>query len=395
MHSFTKPSAAGARFAAAGCDVILVTGHASVDSVVEALRCGAADYLTKPVDLTRLASILVNVARRRELQEEIQDLRGELRRLGRFGPLIGGSPVMQTVYDYISRVAPTSATVFIQGESGTGKELVAETVHRLSRRRKKPFLVLNCGAVSPTLIESEVFGHERGSFSGADRTHHGYFERATGGSLFLDEITEMPIELQVKLLRVLETGLVVRVGAERDTAVDVRVIAATNRNPAQAVTDGKLREDLYYRLAVFPIALPPLSERTGDIEVLADFFLSALNRDEGASKRFAPDAFARLREHPWPGKVRELKNAVQRAFILADDEIDSQCLHDLFQLEIRTRSDAKLEVPVGSSIADAERHLILATLERFGGDKEKAVEVLGISLKTLYNRLNEYKSNPS
>ena len=247
-------------------EMIVISGHATLDNAIEALRQGASDYLTKPVDLPRLRAILVNVARRRDMTEEIEGLRAELRGLGRFGALIGGSPVMQTVYEQITRVAPSSATVFIQGESGTGKELVAESVHKLSRRRKRPFVVINCGAIAPNLIESELFGHERGSFTGADRLHRGYIERANGGTLFLDEVTEMPLELQVKLLRVLETGRFSRVGGEQELPVDVRVIAATNRDPHQAVIDQKFREDLLYRLRVFPITLPPLRDRAGELE---------------------------------------------------------------------------------------------------------------------------------
>src|SRR5947208_304303 len=304
-------------------EIVLITGHATVDSAVEALRSGASDYLTKPVDIPRLKSVLANVVRRRELREEIESLRGTLRSLGHFGPLIGASPAMQAVYDMIARVAPTDATVLVQGESGTGKELVAETLHQLSRRRKQPFVALNCGAVSPQLIESELFGHEKGSFTGADRQHKGYFERAHGGTLFLDEITEMPQELQVKLLRVLETGQFMRVGTTTPMSADVRLIAATNRNPDLAVADGKLREDLYHRLNVFPISMPPLRDRGTDIELLAQHFLDLLNKQESADKSFAPGAIAALYAHNWPGNVRELKNYAQRAFILADNVIDA------------------------------------------------------------------------
>jgi two-component system, NtrC family, response regulator AtoC len=377
----------------APAEVVLMTGQATVDSAIEALRRGAADYLTKPVDFRRLKSVLVNVLRRGELREEIQTLRAELRNLGRFGPLIGGSPAMQAIYDLIARVAPTEATVLVQGESGTGKELVARTVHQLSRRRKQPFLPLNCGAVSPQLIESELFGHERGSFTGADRTHKGYFERAGGGTLFLDEITEMPIELQVRLLRVLETGTLSRVGAEREIAVDVRVIAATNQDPERAVADGKLREDLLYRLSVFPIHLPPLRERHGDVELLTEDFLAAVNESEKTRKHFTPAALALLRAHPWPGNVRELKNAVQRAFILADEEITPSCLPSLGTGGNAHGAAVALQLRVGSSIAEAERRLILATLDEYAGDKERAALTLGISLKTLYNRLNLYKAS--
>src|SRR6185295_15189390 len=267
-------------------EVVLITGHASIDSAVEALRLGVSDYLTKPLDVGRLKSVLANAARTRELKREIRTLRTTLRQLGRFGALLGASAGMQKVYDLIARVAATDATVFVVGESGTGKEVVAQTIHEHSNRRREQFLPLNCGAVSPTLIESELFGHERGSFTGADRMHKGYFERATPGTLFLDEITEMPIELQVKLLRVLETGMVTRIGGERPIDVNVRVIAATNRRPEDAVAQGKLREDLLYRLSVFPLHLPPLRDRDDDVELLAQHFLEQLNKSEGTKKAF-------------------------------------------------------------------------------------------------------------
>ncbi len=374
-----------------GTQVILITGHASVDNAVEALRLGVSDYLTKPIDIVRLKAVLANILRTRQLQDEIGSLRGELRRLGHFGQLIGASPAMQRLYDPIMRVAPTDATVLLTGESGTGKEVVAETLHALSRRAKKPFLPLNCGSVSPTLIESELFGHERGSFTGADRTHRGYFERATGGTLFLDEITEMPIELQVKLLRVLETGAVIRIGGEKPIDVDVRVIAATNRCPEEAVAQGKLREDLLYRLKVFPIHLPPLRERGDDIELLANHFLQELNQAHETRKAFTRAALEQLQRHTWPGNVRELKNLVHHAFILADTDIDPSCL-PIIAAGLSDPLQPSLHLSVGISVAEADRRLILATLDKLGGDKRRAAAMLGISLKTLYNRLNEYQS---
>jgi two-component system response regulator AtoC len=375
--------------ASAGTQVVLITGHASIDTAIEALRKGATDYLTKPVDIPRLKTVLTNVARAYALREEVGSLRAELRKLGRFGSLVGASPAMQKVYDLISRVAPTDATVLVTGESGTGKELVAESVHAFSRRRSGPFLPVNCGAISPNLIESELFGHERGSFTGADRMHKGYFERAAGGTIFLDEITEMPFELQVKLLRVLETSSVIRIGGERPLPIDARVIAATNRPPEEAVGQGKLREDLLYRLKVFPIQLPPLRERGDDVELLADYFLGLLNKTEGTAKKFSRAALQRLRAHGWPGNVRELKNLVHQAFILADDEVAADCLpQELGSVEVPAGSS--LHIKVGISLDDAERRLIAATLNDCGGDKKKAAEILGISLKTLYNRLHAY-----
>jgi two-component system, NtrC family, response regulator AtoC len=371
-----------------GAEIILITGQATVDTAVEAMRRGASDYLIKPVDFSRVKQVLTNVARTRELKEQIGNLRGELRKLGRFGPLIGASPPMQRVYDLIAKVAQTDATVMLTGETGTGKELVAETVHSLSRRHKEPFLPVNCGAVSPNLIESELFGHERGSFTGADRMHRGYYERAHRGTLFLDEITEMPAELQVKLLRVLETGKVTRIGGSEALTADVRVIAATNRKPEEAVAKGKLREDLLYRLNVFPIPLPPLRDRRDDVDLLAEHFLALLNKEHDTSKEFTRPALNRLRSHNWPGNVRELKNLVHRAFILAEDHIGLDCL----PLGVQESAGSSLNLKVGTSLGEAERRLILATLEEAEGDKKKAAEVLGISLKTLYNRLNEYKS---
>jgi two-component system, NtrC family, response regulator AtoC len=376
---------------ASTAEAIVITGSTSVDSAVDALRGGALDYLTKPVDRARLRSALVNVSRTRALKEEVGSLRGELRDLGRFGRMVGRSKPILEVYDLVARVAPTDATVLITGESGTGKELVAETLHRCSARKDGVLLPVNCGAVSPNLIESELFGHERGSFTGADRQRKGYFERASGGTLFLDEVTEMPIELQVKLLRVLETGTVVRVGGTEPIRVDVRVIAATNRDPAESVKAGRLREDLYYRLNVFPIELPPLRDRSGDIDLLAEHFLAQLNREAGTAKVWSRAALERLRSCSWPGNVRELRNVVQRAFILGDDEIQANVLPLAEEAPASESDDGQvLQVRVGTSIEKVEERLILATLALTDGDKKKAAEILCISLKTLYNRLNVY-----
>lgn len=372
-------------------EIVLITGYASIESSIEALRLGAADYIIKPINIKQLRAILSRVAKPADLKAEIGALRGELRTLGRFGRLLGTSTVMQKVYDQIERVAPTAATVLITGESGTGKELVAHTLHDLSRRRKQVFLPVNCGAISPQLIESEMFGHEKGSFTGALREHKGYFERANGGTVFLDEVTEMPLELQVKMLRVLETGTFMRVGSDREIEVDVRVIAATNRNPQEAVADGKLREDLLYRLQVFPIQLPPLRQRGGDISMLANHFLEKMNMTESTNKFFAAEALKRLEAYNWPGNVRELKNIVQRSFIMADDVIDPDCL-PLQNEQLRHEAGPYFQVRAGSKVADVEKRLIMATLEECGGTKEKAAEMLGISLKTLYNRLREYES---
>ncbi|HEV7499285.1 MAG TPA: sigma-54 dependent transcriptional regulator, partial [Vicinamibacteria bacterium] len=307
-------------------EVVLITGQASVETAVHALRLGAVDYLTKPVDLPRLKTVLATLARTLAMKGEIGALRTELRRMGRFGALIGASPPMQKVYDLIGRVASTGAGILLTGETGTGKEVVAQTIHALSRRSKKPFIPVDCGAISPSVIESELFGHERGSFTGAERQHKGYFERAHEGTLFLDEITEMPLELQMKLLRVLETSDVLRVGADNPIKVDVRIIAATNRRLEDALAAGKLREDLLYRLNVFPIPLPPLRERGDDVERLAEHFLGEFNSASGSTKTFTPAGLERIRRHSWPGNLRELKNAIHHDYIVADQDLGLDAL---------------------------------------------------------------------
>jgi len=373
-----------------GTDVIMVSGAATVDSAIEALRLGALDYLIKPLDTHRLRAVLANAVRVRSLKEEVGTLRGELRKVGRFGRMIGNSPQMQKVYELIARVAPTDATVFVTGESGTGKELVAHAIVELSSRRHKPFIPIDCGAIPPTLIESELFGHERGSFTGATQQRRGHFERASGGTLFLDEITEMPIELQANLLRVLESGVLTRVGGEVRIPVTVRLIAASNRPPKEAIQASKLREDLFYRLNVFPIVLPPLRDRDGDALLLADHFLEALNLTEGTAKCLSAGARERIGAHPWPGNVRELKNELQRAFIMSEGVIELDGLLPGPHLASVPGAGPQPPPGVGGSLDDAERQLILATLERCAGDKKRAAEILGVSLKTLYNRLHLY-----
>jgi DNA-binding NtrC family response regulator len=292
---------------------------------------------------------------------------------------------MQKLYRLIDKVAPTDTTVLIAGESGTGKELVANSIHLLSGRRGNAFVPINCGAIPSNLIEAELFGHERGSFTGAVRTHKGYFERAADGTLFLDEITEMPIEMQVKLLRVLETGRFYRVGGDQEIKARARVIAATNQRPETAVGNGRLREDLWYRLSVFPIDVPPLRERDEDVELLAQHFLDELNLESGTTKVLAASVPTLLRTYPWPGNVRELQNALQRAFIMADREVEIGCSQAV-NLELQEH----LNFRVGTPLAEVEREMILATLSHQRGNKRKAAEALGVSLKTLYNRLNEY-----
>jgi transcriptional regulator with PAS, ATPase and Fis domain len=307
--------------------------------------------------------------------------------------LIGNSPGIQKVRELISRVAPTDSTVLICGESGVGKELVAESVHAMSPRANKPFVAINCAAIPATLIEAELFGHERGSFTGALRTREGVFERADGGTLLLDEITEMPLDLQSRLLRVLETKRLNRVGGNADLPVDVRVLASTNRAPARALEEGRLREDIYYRLAVLTIELPPLRERGEDILVLAEFFLAELNLHNGTRKRLSEDLRARFLRHRWPGNVRELRNAVERAYILCDGELNlsEQDMPTLHGIDERPASRDEIRVSIGTTLDEIERTAILATLKHFEGDKRRAADVLGCSLKTLYNKLHAYQ----
>ena len=369
--------------------VIFITGHASVDLAVEALRLGAADFLTKPIDFARVKMTLANLARTRELSREIGSLRGELRRLGRFGSLVGASTQMQGVYDLIAKVAPTEVAVFVVGETGTGKELVAETVHAMSRRREQPFVPVNCGAIAPGLIESELFGHERGSFTGAERAHRGFFEKANGGTLFLDEITEMPAELQVKLLRVLETKTVERVGGggrgegrrARDRGQQPQAGAGGGgRPPARGPALPT------QRLPDRAAAAARAGRRRGAARAELPGVAQSRERRSGEGLR-PPRPSTGSGAHSWPGNVRELRNIVQRAYIMAGDDID---LGALPLASLAERSGSSLVVRVGTPIEDAERALIMATLEHCAGDKRKAAELLKISLKTLYNRLNVY-----
>jgi DNA-binding NtrC family response regulator len=381
--------------------VVLITGQASLDSAVEALRRGVSDYLTKPLYVERLRKILQDISQTKRLPDELRELRSEQQRTGRFVGIVGRSEPIVRACELISRIAPSSASVLVTGESGSGKDVVARAIHELSRRRHGPWVPVNCGAISPSLMESELFGHERGSFTGAERRHKGYFEQATRGTLFLDEITEMPIELQIKLLRVLETNSLARVGGEQPIQVDVRILAASNRNVQQAIDEGKLRPDLYYRLKVFQIDLAPLRSRREDIPLLAQAFLEDLMQTEGRPKRFTEQALEILGQYNWPGNVRELKNVVHFAYVLSEDLIDADSLPTEVKrggrpaepaTETKTDTGGVLTVRVGSTIAEVERRLILATLREYQDDKPKSASVLGISLKTLYNRLNHYQT---
>jgi DNA-binding NtrC family response regulator len=374
--------------------VVILTGHATVDSAVKALKVGAEDYVTKPVDLPRLQVILKSVEDKQMMKQEILELRRQLQKMGALGHLVGKSPRMQRLFEEIEMVANTDANVFIVGESGSGKEVVANTIHTLSRRRNKPFIAFNCGAIAPTLIESEIFGHEKGAFTNAIKRREGYFELAKGGTIFLDEITEMPIELQVKLLRVLEEGRFRRVGGNEEINIDARIVSASNRDPQKAITDGKMREDLYYRLNVFPIEVPPLRERLEDIPLFSHFFLQKLNETEDKKvEKIDGDFIEALQQYEWPGNVRELRNVINRAFIMArTDVLTVECLPDKLLGSRRKRSKNSIMIPLGQPMEEVEKIVIEETLNMNDGDRRKTAEILGISYKTLYNKTKKYKS---
>jgi DNA-binding NtrC family response regulator len=370
--------------------VLLVTGHGTVETAVEAMRHGAFDYLTKPVDATRLQVLLEKSIEQESLSREVNFLRHQLRQKGSFGQLVGQAKGMQEVYRWIELAATSTAPVLIYGESGTGKELVARTIHDLSNRRNKPFVAINCAAIPETLIESELFGHERGAFTGATERRLGCFELADGGTLFLDEIAEMDNSTQAKLLRVLQEGNFRRVGGGKtEIQVDVRVVAATNRVPSEALAQGQLREDLFYRLNVFAIPLPPLRERKEDIPLLARTFIEEFNRQDNRQIRgLTPDAERALDRYHWPGNVRELRNVVQRAVVLGGTGLIE--FEHLPENVVRTVAPAAPAATGVTPIREMEREMILRALDETGQDKRRAAALLGISLKTLYNTLAKY-----
>jgi DNA-binding NtrC family response regulator len=375
--------------------LVVLTGNATIDSAIKATRRGVFDYLEKPVDGERLRTIADKAVERSTLRKELALLRREAMRQGKLQRLVGRAPKMQEMYRLIDQIAPTSASVLITGESGTGKEVIARTLHRLSPRHPRPFVAINCAAIPETLLESEIFGHEKGAFTGATSARAGCFEQAHEGTLFLDEIGEMPVDLQSKLLRVLEDQKVRRVGGEKEIHVDARVIAATNANVKAVLGSGKFREDLYFRLNVFTLEIPPLRDRREDIPTLAEHFLHEfVSENQSHCAGISEEALEILRGHDWPGNVRELRNAIQRAAILCNEgEIQPHHLPPTVRPRGSSpKSDGKsITVQVGTSIAETEKALILATLQACGGKKPEAAEILGISLKTLYTRLHEYE----
>jgi DNA-binding NtrC family response regulator len=376
--------------------MVLMTGQGTVESAVTAIKQGAYDYLTKPVDPQRLKILLDQIVERHDTQREVRVLRRQLQERGTFGRMIGASAEMRRIYQMLEQAAPTVASVLVSGESGTGKELVAQTLHQLSPRAAQPFVPLNCAAIPDTLLESELFGHEKGAFTGAITRRQGAFELANRGTLFLDEIAEMTPATQAKLLRVLQERSFRPLGGQREQSVDIRVVAATNVLPLEAVRQSKLREDLYYRLNVFAIQLPPLRERKGDIPLLVQAFLKEFNARNGKTIVGASErAMEMLERHSWPGNVRELRNVIERATIVTKgDHIEPADLPPL-------TAAAAVAAPAGAAVSgltpgttvdEAERRLIEVTLEHTGGNKTRAAELLGISLKTLHNKLNRMKS---
>src|SRR5574337_73089 len=377
--------------------VIILTGQGTIESAVQAMKDGAYDYLTKPIDPTRLRLVLDKALERAETIREVHLLRRQLRQRGALGQVVGSSKAMQDVMRQLELVAPTDATLLVTGESGTGKELVARTVHDLSPRGKGPFVAVNCAAIPENLLESEIFGHEKGAFTGAVDRRQGCFELADGGTLLLDEVAEMQPATQVKFLRVLQEGQFRRVGGKSEIQVSVRIVAATNKDPARAVREGALREDLYYRLNVFTISLPPLREHLEDLPELVKAFLDELNERHGRAVRGVDEAaMALLRQHRWPGNVRELRNVIERAVIVCSgDLIRAEHLQAPLESPLAatpTASEAGVPLPVGTTMEEAERQLILRTLAHTGNNKARAAQILGISPKTLHNKLNRYKA---
>jgi DNA-binding NtrC family response regulator len=381
--------------------VVVLTAMGSIDLAVDAMKLGAYDFLQKPVDATRLRTILANATRQRETEIELEVARRRLRETGVLGTMVGNSPSMREIFGLIEQIAPSNVSVLITGESGTGKELVARTLHDLSPRKAMPFVAVNCAAIPETLMESEIFGHEKGAFTGAAERRAGCFELASGGSLLLDELAEMPPATQAKLLRVLEERKFRRLGARAEQEADVRVLAATNQDPDKAIAEGKLRPDLFYRLNVFNIALPPLREHMEDLPAMAEAMLSAMNLKHGRRvSGVAASLLDRLNAYDWPGNARELRNVIERAVILCPDgaPLDVGHLPPGFAksqtLAMPVLDDSVVAVRVGTTVDEAERLLILRTLESTGQNKTRAAEILGVSLKTLHNKLKEYNREP-
>jgi DNA-binding NtrC family response regulator len=375
------------REAGVGSEIIIITGKGSVESAKEAMRQGAYDYLEKPLKIDRLKELIPKAVEKYEVKQANRQLQERLKGLTRFGDLIGQSEEMREIYAMVEAAAPTNASMLIVGESGTGKELVARAIHDKSTRRKGPFIAINCAAFPREILENELFGHEKGAFTGALNEKPGCFELADGGTLFLDEVAEMEPDIQVKLLRALEERSFRRLGGKKEIHVDIRVVAATNKNVQKAVDKGELREDLYHRLAVIPLFLPPLRERRGDVRILAEAFLQRFVEENGKEvEGFSPEALEFINEYRWPGNVRELKNAIERALILAHG--GSITLSDLRAHELITSEDREIRIPVGTSLEQADRTLILKTFSFVNGDHQKAATLLGMDEEKLRSELS-------
>jgi len=372
------------------CSVVLLTGRGSVQTAVQAIKEGAYDFIEKPLEASRLKVVLERALEKKRTLREVQLLKRRLAALVPGTDLIGAAPAMQRVLELVRKVAPSAASVVIQGESGTGKEVLARAIHSLSPRRDGPFLALNCSAIPPTLIEAELFGYERGAFTGAVERRLGDFELASGGTLFLDEVGELPPELQGKFLRVLEERRVRRLGGRAEVEVDVRVLCATQGDLLEEIRAGRFREDLYFRLHVFTVELPPLRDRREDIPLLAQHFVDKFNAETGRRVQgVTPAAMAFLQGHAWPGNIRELRNVLERAMILVEgDLIGVEQLPP--ELVPGPPEAASLRVPLDLTLDEVERRYLLATLRRLGGNKARTAEALGVSEKTLYNKLNRY-----
>jgi len=373
--------------------VVIISAHGSIDTAVEAVKIGVEEFLTKPLDVGRLKITLEKISGRARVFEEMLLLRDKVRKLGTFGKLNGSTPRMKDVFKQVQIIAPTSAPVLITGESGTGKELVAKAIHQNSKRKERAYIPVNCAAIPSTLLESELFGHEKGAFTGAIALKEGCFELADKGTLFLDEIGEMTPDLQSKLLRVLEDGRFRRVGGTKEIEVDVRVVAATNKVLEEAVEEGTFREDLYYRLNVFHIILPTLRERAEDIPLLIQSFIEEFNvKNDKDVKGVSREALRILKNYSWPGNVRELKNVMERAVIVStNDVIEPEDLPET--LMARAAKAPNVEFSLGTSMEEVERQYLFHTINFVDGNKTKAAKLLGISLKTLHNKLNKYKSS--
>ncbi len=375
-------------------EVVVISGRGGIEAAVEAMKAGAATYLRKPLRIEEVREVVRKVAEKQELGRANVELRRRLDERFGFQGMVGTSPAMERVFEVIRNVAGTSATVLVLGESGTGKELVAQAIHQNSPRASRPFLALNCAALSPGVLESELFGHEKGSFTGAMRTHKGKFEAASGGTLFLDEVGDMPLELQAKLLRVIEAREIYRVGSNETVKVDVRLVAATHRELRALVREGRFREDLFFRLNVVGLSIPPLRERREDIPVLAAVFLREFRQAHGKEVEvFTPAALEALRSYAWPGNVRELRNAVEsmvvvsRGKVLDVDSLPPGIAPSLPPAEARANPSTAL---AGLTLQQAEEILVRTALEAHGSNRERAAKALGISERTLYRKIKEY-----